>query len=101
MKKWRDLFATKKISKNGTRVADVHLYEPPQDTQTPCRICNMQEVEDVRDRIIGELSPTAEMPKCLENEEGELSRNPLLPIDPYNAVEGNWKCLECNAEYDL
>ena len=74
MKKWRDLFATKKISKNGTRVADVHLYEPPQDTQTPCRICNMQEVEDVRDRIIGELSPTAEMPKCLENEEDDLLR---------------------------
>ena len=38
-------------------------------------------------------------PKCLE--EGALSRNPLLPVDPYNAVGGNWKCLECNAEYDL
>ena len=74
MKKWRDLFATKKISNKGTRVADVHLYEPPQDTQTPCRICNAQEVEDVRDKMIGELSPTAEKPDHLGSEEDDLVR---------------------------
>ena len=74
MKKWRDLFATKKMSKKGTRVADVHLYEPPQETQTPCRICNGQEVEDVRDKIIGELSPSAEKTNCLGNEEDDLVR---------------------------
>ena len=74
MKKWKDLFCTKKISKKGTMVADVHLYEPPQDTQTPCRICNEEDVEDVRDKIIGELSPNVEKANCLGNEEDDLLR---------------------------
>ena len=74
MKKWRDLFCTKKMSKQGTRVADVHLYEPPQETRTPCRICNGQEVEDVRDKIIGELSPTPENPSCQGNEDDDQLR---------------------------
>ena len=52
MKQWRLQFCTKTTSKQGTRLGDVHIYEPPQFEKTPCKLCNKHQTPDVRDTML-------------------------------------------------
>jgi hypothetical protein len=56
-RKWRELFCTKKISKNGSSQADVHKYDWPQETAIPCQLCSDElQVQDPRDQLLQTLS---------------------------------------------
>ena len=69
-KKWRSTFCIKKKTKSGAIIADVHLYDEPQEEKTPCHLCNpvMDAGENI-DIHIGENieSPHAESPTRMDN----------------------------------
>ena len=49
LKRWREAFCTKVTTKTGKTRAGVHLFEAPQDKETPCRICNKETGEHMAD----------------------------------------------------
>ena len=43
LKKWRLSFCSKTTSKQGTKLGDVHIYEPPQVDTRPCKLCDRKQ----------------------------------------------------------
>ena len=57
MRKWREYFCCKKVSKTGSVQADTHKYEWPQERCIPCQKCsNQPNKQDSRDQLLQTLS---------------------------------------------
>ena len=54
---WRDFFCVKEKTKSGKNRTGPHLFEYPQDKETPCRLCNQQAGEHIShpDQSVPEL----------------------------------------------
>ena len=67
MRLWRESFCTKEKTKAGKIRAGVHLFEHPQGKETPCRLCNQQPGENIKDP--GELASQQQRAKAATQDE--------------------------------
>ena len=106
MRKWREIFCTKKaMSKGGKFQADVHLFED-QNTRTPCRLCSDHpHREDPRDLLLQKLSDQVNAAQGRQDvvkappPTGEKSKAQAEKLsDQVNAAQGRRGAVKAQAE---